>query len=315
MAGQSAQRKAKSPVPPRSAGRKPPRRPSKRRMEYRRKRRQRWATGAAIGLVVAVVAVLVGIKLSSGPSPSSRVSTVVPAAPGASAHPGYSPPLAPASVVSEVAAVPTSLLARRSGSVGVTPAKAITGPALVSHGKPEVLYIGAEYCPYCAAERWGVVTALSKFGTWSHLGAVHSASNDVYANTQTFSFYKASYTSRYLNFTGVETATNQPQASGGYAPLQTPTTAQRRVFQANDSQGSIPFVDIGGKSLIVGASYDPGVLHGLSMPQIASQLRVPSSKVAQEIDTTAGMIARRVCSLTGGHPGKVCAAIGAGTKG
>jgi hypothetical protein len=32
-----------------------------------------------------------------------------------------------------------------------------------------MLYIGAEYCPYCAAERWPLVMALSKFGTFSNL--------------------------------------------------------------------------------------------------------------------------------------------------
>ena len=38
---------------------------------------------------------------------------------------------------------------------------ALTGPS----GSPELFYYGAEYCPYCAAERWSVVIALSRFGT------------------------------------------------------------------------------------------------------------------------------------------------------
>ena len=32
---------------------------------------------------------------------------------------------------------------------------------------PEVLYMGAEYCPYCAAQRWSTIIALSRFGTWA----------------------------------------------------------------------------------------------------------------------------------------------------
>jgi hypothetical protein len=29
-----------------------------------------------------------------------------------------------------------------------------------------VVFVGAEYCPYCASERWPLVMALSKFGTF-----------------------------------------------------------------------------------------------------------------------------------------------------
>ncbi len=32
-------------------------------------------------------------------------------------------------------------------------------PALTSGGKPQIVYMGAEYCPYCAAERWAMVVA------------------------------------------------------------------------------------------------------------------------------------------------------------
>ena len=40
---------------------------------------------------------------------------------------------------------------------------------LTADGKPLVLYVGAEYCPYCAAERCAMVQALSRFGTFSNL--------------------------------------------------------------------------------------------------------------------------------------------------
>ena len=33
-------------------------------------------------------------------------------------------------------------------------------------GKPLVVFVGAEYCPYCAAERWVMVMWLSRFGTF-----------------------------------------------------------------------------------------------------------------------------------------------------
>ena len=81
------------------------------------------------------------------------------------------------------------------------------------HGKPELLYIGAEYCPFCAAQRWAMVAALSRFGTFSNLSLTHSASADVYPDTPTFSFYQSTYSSKYLTFTSVETNTNEPSGN------------------------------------------------------------------------------------------------------
>lgn len=299
-------------VPARRSARraKPPARPSRRQREVARRRRRRWAAGAAIAAVVVVLGVLVAVKVASSGS-SARVRVAGSAASGKG---GYGSSPAPSAVVAGVASLPSSLLTGRSASAGVTPARTVAGPALTAGGEPEVLYIGAEYCPYCAAERWAVVAALAKFGTWSNLGATHSASRDVYPNTATFSFYGAGYSSPWLHFTGVETTTNQPQGSG-YVPLQSPSPAEAAVFQAKDPQGSIPFVDLGGKSVIVGASYDPQVLQGLSMAQIAGELRDPSTPVAKSVDTAAGMITRRLCGLTGDKPAGVCSAVGASGAG
>jgi hypothetical protein len=59
-----------------------------------------------------------------------------------------------------------------------------------------VLYAGAEYCPFCAAERWALATALSRFGTFTNLGTTASAGGQEYApNTATLSFHGATYTS------------------------------------------------------------------------------------------------------------------------
>ena len=50
------------------------------------------------------------------------------------------------------------------------------------------------------------------------------------------------------------------------------------------------FLDIGNRYVLAGAQYDPQVLAGLSQAQIASQLRTPSSPVAQAIDGSAKAI-------------------------
>ena len=33
-------------------------------------------------------------------------------------------------------------------------------------GKCLVFFMGAEFCPFCAAERWAIVGALDRFGKW-----------------------------------------------------------------------------------------------------------------------------------------------------
>ena len=34
------------------------------------------------------------------------------------------------------------------------------------NGHPEFFYVGGEFCPYCGAERWAMINALSRFGTF-----------------------------------------------------------------------------------------------------------------------------------------------------
>src|SRR5438034_187991 len=98
---------------------------------------------------------------------------------------------------------------------GSPPPPALTGP----NGKPEFFYAGAEYCPFCAAQRWAVVVVLSRFGTFSKLNQTTSSATDSFPNTATFSFYQSAYTSRYIYFDSVEQTTNQPDGAGGYTAL------------------------------------------------------------------------------------------------
>jgi hypothetical protein len=248
--------------------------------------------------VVVVVVVILVVALSNG---GSKATATTPA---------------PADVVQAATTVsPTALDAVGAGASGVTPPKAVTPPQplLTSNGKPEVLYIGAEYCPYCAAERWPMVVALSRFGTFSNLGATESStvSGEVFPGTKTFSFYRSGYSSPYLVFTPVETQSNQP-TSNGYATLQQPTPAQQKLLQQYDtppytqSSGGIPFVDFGNRYIVSGASYSPQVLQGASMSTIAGSLVDPSNQIAQNIDGTANILTAGICQMTGNQPGQVC---------
>ncbi len=263
-----------------------------------RKRGQLVAAGWAIGIVVLIIVFIVLAKAvsNSGGSTASSGNTT-----------------APASLVAKITSLQPSLFETvGQGSVTTLP-KALSAPALTSGGKPQVVYIGAEYCPYCATERWPMVIALSRFGTFSNLQQTHSSGSDVYPNTQTFSFHGTTYTSQYITFSGVETSSNVVQGTG-YAPLDTPTSAEQSLlttydappYVASSSSGAIPFIDFGGKYLISGSTYDPQVLQGKSYDQIVAALSDPTSDISKGAIGSANAITAAICKMTNNQPGKVC---------
>ena len=286
---------------------------AQRAAEKRRQQRNRiFIAGTAIVAVVILVVVVVVFGVNHN-SPASSTAAKEPT--GA----------ALASVVSDVTSVPSSVLTQVGNGGGAVNPSAITpikgGPPLTSGGKPEMVYMGAEYCPYCAAERWGMVVALSRFGTFSGLAATHSAAQDGAGNpepdpnTPTWTFANAHFTSKYLTFTPVEMQTNIPdKANGTYTALQTPTPAEKALLTKYDAppyvqqgyNGSIPFVDFGNKYMISGASYDGRVLAGKTWAQIAAALKDPSSPIAKGVDGTANYITAAICKMTGNQPATAC---------
>jgi hypothetical protein len=213
--------------------------------------------------------------------------------------------LAPSSIVSDISSVPeTTLQTIGKGSTTTRP-QAISAPALTNGQKPEVFFEGAEYCPYCATERWPVAVALSKFGTFTNLKLSHSSLTDVYPNTHTLSFYGAKYSSPYINFTSVELYSNVP-ADGFYTSLQTPTAAEQKLANTYDTGQAIPFIDFGGKYIVSGATYNPSLLQGKSWNQIAGSLSDPDNTVAKGVDGAANSLIAAICSMTDGQPSNVC---------
>ncbi len=284
-----------------------------------RRAEQRRRILIASGSVVAVLAIVLAfviIKLNNKPTAPAASASASASPQGLTNGPTGSA-LAP--VVDKVTSVPASTLDAVGNGSGAVTAKptTVSGTALTANGKPEVLYMGAEYCPYCAAERWAMIVALSRFGTFSGLATVHSAVKNGAGeaepdpNTPTWTFVHATYTSKYLTFSPVEMQTNIPDPStGSYTTLQTPTTAQEALINKYDSTsgGAIPFVDFGNKYVIAGASYNAGVLSGLSWATVAADLSNPSSPVAQAVDGTANYITAALCQLTGNQPASACTA-------
>jgi hypothetical protein len=221
----------------------------------------------------------------------------------------------PPDVLARVTSVPLSV----SDQVGTGTARSLPVPvrastdALGPNAKPLVTYIGAEYCPLCAAERWSMVVALSRFGKFQNLKATHSALDDVYPNTPTFSFVGTTYTSQYVDFSAVELQANV-KSGGTYSPLQTPTPDQARLLRQYDappyvpasSAGAIPFIDIADQYVLSGASFDVGVLRGQTLESIAQLLADPGSPQAQAILGGGNTLTAAICATTGDTPTEVC---------
>ncbi|MGC1709565.1 MAG: DUF929 family protein [Nitrosotalea sp.] len=176
----------------------------------------------------------------------------------------------------------------------------ISGPALSSNNKPLIVYLGAEYCPYCAAERWSMIVALTKFGNFTNLSYMESSPTDIYPNTPTFSFYESTYTSPYISFQTVELQDRS------HNPMQTPTPDQDALANTYNPQGGIPFVDIANQYMVSGSQYQPSLLSGMNWEQISSQLDNPNSSVAQGIDGAADTLISKICKVTNEQPSNVC---------
>jgi hypothetical protein len=253
------------------------------RLDQRRRAMAILSSVVAIAVVVAVIAVIaLNHKTKSNPAGDRTVAS--------------------ASVVKAVTSVSTATLDRIGAGSVITPPPPVTGQSpLTASGKPEVLYIGAEFCPYCAVERWSLAIALSKFGTFSNLGEVHSGTSD--GNYASLDFYKSSYTSKYLSFVSVE---NEDRNQKKLEPV---TAAQNTLWRAltHNSPG-FPSIDLGNKfAFTIHPPLDPTPLGTLTQAQIASQLNDPSSKVASTIGGGANDDIAAICSLTNNQPASVCA--------
>jgi hypothetical protein len=268
------------------------------RLQARRQSSRRpvlMAVGGVLGLIVVIAALVIAkvIQDNSAGSPARRSG------------------LAPAAVVKSMGAIPTTAFDRVgyvSSSDGVQPPSRISGSGVRQAGKPLVVYVGADYCPYCAAERWPLVAALERFGTFKTLGATHSATNDVFPNTATFSFHPSSYSSPYLSLNTVELYGNRP-VNGQYPRIESPTRLERELLTRNDPSGTIPFIYFGGHD-INGATYDAQLLSGLTMQQIAAAVHDPTSRLGRSVLGAANLMTAAICRQTGGNPGSVCLSSG-----
>jgi hypothetical protein len=252
------------------------------------------AGGSTLGvLIVVAVIVIVGINSKKGGSSSG----------------GNAVNAASSTVTDAISKTATSTLSNTPAFAGINPPTKIPGGSALtsSAGLPEVLYVGAEYCPNCAATRWPLAIALARFGSFSNLQTTYSSDSDADPHTPTLSFHGSSYTSQYISFVGKE------QVDGVGKPLETLTKQENDLFQAQGgspagSAPGYPFIDFGGTWKQNGTSFDPGTLKGMTPDAVAKAMSDPTTKSGKIIQASADVYTALICEIDGGKPSNVCTA-------
>jgi len=257
-----------------------------------KKRNRRIVTISIVVAIIAVVVVLALVVESLGSNPYSS----------------YNLQPVSSTVMADITGVSDSTLASVMVPSSVTPPTAITANHLTSNGKPVVVYVGGEFCPFCAIERWSVIIALSHFGTFSGLEYMQSSSTDTNPNTPTFTFRSgnSTFTSNYVSFVPVE------EWDRSDSVRQTPSATVQALYTQygtcpSTNQIGIPFVDIANAYVVnCGAQFSLPQIAGDNWTQVASQLNTPSSTVAQAMDGAANTLITAICKVDGAQPASVC---------
>ena len=304
-----------------------PRKPV-RRDERRRRQISSQKAGVMGGAIVVAVIVVIILISTLSPTHAANAGAPIP----------YR--TAPAAYVTAVTQVPVAQLdaagtgGTESSAGGFVPSP--KQPLLFSTTggtrRPILVYVGAEYCPYCAASRWPLIIALSRFGTFTGLGLVASSPYDIYANTSTWSFEHASYSSPYVVFEPTDVTSNVCAVAvsddscpdDNYVRLQSLSPANSALFSKYDAppysatQQGIPFFDWGGLYISSGSQYVPNLInlgssdtavgwHPMTWQEIINNLRTtPLTPAGEGILGTANIFTAAICKMTSGRPGSVC---------
>jgi thiol-disulfide isomerase/thioredoxin len=245
------------------------------------RRHSRWAW-AGLAMVALVIAAAVVLFLSRGGSGADATATAASGSvPAGSPGPSGAASLALGQVRRE------------------------SGEPLLDGGKPLVFFMGAEWCPFCASERWALVEATSRFGKWSGLRELHSRSGqDFFPSLATYDLSRATYTSDYLNVRHKEVATVEGD------PLQKLGSFEERLVDEDDKLGSVPFLFAAGPPgrYTVELAYSPSLLEGQSYVSLRKEVAAAAPTPAVEaIGGEADALTALICKLDGRRPASVCA--------
>ena len=264
----------------------------------RRKRRSARNTWLLLGGIIVVLVLIIGGFIYFGEKQKATVSKT-----------------ATSGIFQQLTTVKPDLLStvgsggleKSLGSVlkPVKGAPILNGPS----GKPELFYMGGDFCPFCGAQRWAMIVALSKFGTFEKpLAPIVSSESDV----PTYSFHQAAYKSKYIDFTPVEVNDNQesPQPLDKLTPQQSQLvkTYDAPPYTSQQNAGSFPFISVGNQYVSVGSYYSPDLLIGHTYDDIVSQMHDPTTDISRGMLGAANYTIAQICKITNNQPGNVCTA-------
>jgi hypothetical protein len=260
----------------------------------------------ALGLIIVAIILLGGVVVvrdNSGPGTTSTVEAFNPA---------------PSSLMSTVTSVPASAY----DAVGVTsPHNPVTPPHVAGVGtsatwtttaqdgtpKPVVFFYGAEFAPYAAVQRWPLVLALSRFGTFDKLGLMQSSSTTAFSNLSTFTLWQVSYSSKYVSLESVERYSALNPTGARYLRLESPNAPEAAAIASYaTTPHTFALLDVANRWVLNGAAFAPGVLTGLSQDQIAGYLTTPTTPLTQAVLTAANEISATICAVDHQRPANVC---------
>lgn len=194
---------------------------------------------------------------------------------------------------------------RRSHAMPTKQVKIIGKFVLVSKetmkrgGKLFVFFMGAEYCPYCAAERWAIVRALSRYGQWSGLKQTMSAARDEpFLNLPTYDLTEATYTSPHIEFVSREIKDRE------FKPRQKLLKTEEKLIRKYNPEKKIPFLLIGGRFMQLDSGYTPKIFIGHTFRQTETELKKTESDIRKTIDEEANIISALMC--VSGLPPELC---------
>ena len=153
-----------------------------------------------------------------------------------------------------------------------------------------VFFMGAQHCPYCAAERWAIVRALQKYGQWSGLTQTMSAARDEpFLNLPTYDFTDAAYTSSHVEFAFKEIKDRE------FKPLQKLLKTEEKLVRKFNPDKYIPFLLIGGRFMQTGAGFTPKIFIGRTFRQTETELKKAESDIRKTIDAEANIVSALMC--------------------
>lgn len=157
-------------------------------------------------------------------------------------------------------------------------------------GRTLVFFLGAGFCPFCAAERWAIVEALKNFGAWHNLLEDFSAEKDEkYLNIPTFNFLKARYSSEHIEFQAVETADRY------FKPIDSDGNDRYGVLENYNPDHIIPFTLVDGQFMQVGCGYSPKLFEALDHKKVREQLLDRISTLGSAIKNEADYLSTMIC--------------------